>query len=122
MDFRRIVFSGDRNAMYSKYQKSIEHIFDQFSITAQDMIIHGGCKGIDSIVNIIAQRRGCQIQMLKAEWDKHGHAAGPIRNIDMLNLKPDIVICIHPDLTQSKGTAHMYREAKKRNIQTYLYS
>jgi hypothetical protein len=41
---------------------------------------------------------------MPADWANHGKAAGPIRNRKMLDLKPDLVLAFHADLTNSKGT------------------
>lgn len=51
-----------------------------------------------------------------AEWDKHGKAAGHVRNSKMLNESPDIVISFHHDLNISKGTRNCVEQAEKLGI------
>lgn len=55
-----------------------------------------------------------------ALWDKHGRSAGPIRNIQMMDEgKPDFVVALHDNLSDSKGTKHMVSIADKAGIPVY---
>lgn len=56
-----------------------------------------------------------------ADWSRHGKAAGPIRNQQMLDEgKPDIVVAItDKPLEESRGTADMVRRAQAAGIRTY---
>lgn len=56
-----------------------------------------------------------------ADWEKHGKAAGPIRNQQMLTEgKPDIVVAFSDNLSNSKGTADMCRRAHKAGLPVYV--
>lgn len=57
-----------------------------------------------------------RVVVFPAEWEKFGKAAGPIRNIEMLNENPDLVLAFHNDLSKSKGTAHTVKTAQKRGL------
>jgi hypothetical protein len=51
-----------------------------------------------------------------ADWDKHGRAAGPIRNQQMLDEgKPDLVVAFL--LPQGSGTLDMIRRTEKAGIE-----
>ena len=57
-----------------------------------------------------------------ADWDKHGKAAGAIRNREMLKKgQPNLVIAFHTALQQSKGTRDMVELAKKAGIETFVF-
>jgi len=57
-----------------------------------------------------------------ADWDKHGKAAGPIRNTEMIeDGRPDVVIAFTYDLPSSKGTADTVKKAKKAHIPVFVY-
>ena len=43
-------------------------------------IVSGGARGADSLAEIWANRRGIQTQIFLPDWDRHGTAAGFIRN------------------------------------------
>lgn len=57
-----------------------------------------------------------------AEWEKYGKSAGPIRNRQMLDENPDLVIAFHDDIESSKGTKDCIKEAEKRGIEVQLIS
>jgi hypothetical protein len=63
-----------------------------------------------------ANSLGFNVVAVPAQWDTYGPAAGPIRNKQMLDLGPDLVIAFHNDLSKSRGTVNTVREAKRRGI------
>jgi YspA, cpYpsA-related SLOG family len=84
-------------------------------------IIHGGCKGADSIGGYLAQQLGFQVRVFKADWNKYGKAAGPIRNQQMLvEGSPNLVVAFHNDLENSKGTLDMVSRARKAEIKVLV--
>lgn len=86
-------------------------------------ILNGDCRGADRIAAEVARELGCfTVLDFPADWEKHGKAAGPIRNRQMLDQKPDLVIAFHEDLSRSKGTIDTVREAKRRKIPVEIIS
>lgn len=83
-------------------------------------LIHGCAQGADTLAHAVAQRRGWIIDQYPADWDKHGKAAGPIRNRLMLDQCPDLVVAFHHDIVSSKGTKDCVTEAKKRGTPVVL--
>lgn len=83
--------------------------------------MHGGAKGADSLAGLVARQLGFKVEVYPANWKKYGRAAGPVRNNQMLDTDPDVVLAFHPNLKESKGTAHCVREARKRSIEVKLY-
>jgi hypothetical protein len=49
----------------------------------------------------------------KAEWTKHGNAAGAIRNTRMLEWNPDLVVAFP---TGGPGTANMMEQAREAGV------
>ena len=80
-----------------------------YSITE---IIEGGARGADYLAGFWADKKGLKHTVVMADWDKHGKAAGPIRNQQMLDLKPDAVMAF----PGGKGTEHMTHIATKAGI------
>lgn len=80
------------------------------------LIIVGGARGADSLAFKEALGLGLEVEVVYAEWHIYGRAAGPIRNLVMLDMKPDLVIAFHDDLSSSKGTAHCVKAAVERGI------
>lgn len=58
-------------------------------------IIHGGARGVDSLVDKAAKALDLTVDAYPANWKKYGAVAGPIRNRDMYEKsKPDRVISV----------------------------
>lgn len=78
-----------------------------------DVLINGGCRGADEGARDWGKSEGAVVITCPANWKKHGKAAGPIRNLEMLvNHKPDYVIA----LPGGKGTANMVNLAKSMGV------
>jgi hypothetical protein len=85
----------------------------------QYILVHGTCKGADSIAGDAAQRLGFEVEEHPANW-KLGKRAGPIRNKEMLDTKPDIILVFHDNLNESKGTKNCVIQAEKMGFKDRL--
>lgn len=57
------------------------------------VVIEGGASGADLMARNWAVQNGVPVETFDAEWEKHGRAAGPIRNRRMLEEgKPDVIV------------------------------
>ena len=84
-------------------------------------VISGGAKGGDSLGETWASYHNIDLTIMPANWDRHGKAAGHIRNRRMLNY-----ILNHPDKFiplvialwdgKSRGTKGMIGIAKSANV------
>jgi hypothetical protein len=83
-----------------------------------DTIISGGAAGADSLAERYATYWDIQITVVKPDWEKHGKVAGFIRNQEMIDLVPDMVIAFWDG--KSKGTADIINRAKKAKIKTLI--
>lgn len=84
------------------------------------LVIHGGARGADSIAGEEAKAMGLAVQVFPAQWDTYGRAAGPIRNTQMLNERPDLVLAFHNDLLASRGTKDMCRRAVRAGVKVWV--
>lgn len=78
-------------------------------------VITGGARGADTIADAAAEEFGHFRIIFPANWKGQGKAAGPLRNLRMLDMKPDRVIAFRAK-GQSVGTDVMVRECKRRGI------
>jgi hypothetical protein len=79
------------------------------------VVISGCAPGADTLGIEWAELRNIEIARFPADWQKHGRAAGPIRNQQMLDEgRPDLVIAF----PGGRGTADMVRRATKAGIET----
>lgn len=85
-------------------------------------LIHGDAIGVDRMAALVAKERGfASIRAFPAEWKLHGRAAGPIRNREMLDEKPDLVVAITDNLESSPGTRDTVEEARRRGISILVF-
>jgi hypothetical protein len=78
-----------------------------------EVIIHGDARGADRMAGQWAKRQGIPVEVYPADWQRHGRAAGAIRNQQMLDEgKPDHVFAF----AGGRGTADMLRRAKAANL------
>ena len=48
------------------------------------LLLHGGARGADAAIDRAAQQLGWSSAVMPAQWERHGRAAGPIRNRELL--------------------------------------
>ena len=77
-------------------------------------ILHGDAKGADEHAATYAMLHGIPARQFDADWHRYGKAAGPMRNIRMLNERPDMVIAF--PIGDSRGTRNTIKYAMIRNI------
>jgi hypothetical protein len=77
-------------------------------------IIHGGARGADELAATYARALGIPVTAYPADWRGKGKRAGIIRNLEMLDQKPDLVLAFWDG--ESAGTRHTIGEAENRGI------
>jgi hypothetical protein len=85
-------------------------------------IIHGAAAGADTIADEAALECGFKVEPYPADWRKYGRAAGPLRNQQMLEAQPDVVLAFHDSIWSSKGTVDMLRRAQAANVPIHLFT
>ena len=48
------------------------------------LVLHGGARGADAAIGRAAHQLGWSSLVMPAQWQRHGRAAGPIRNRELL--------------------------------------
>jgi SLOG family YspA-like protein len=117
----RVLVCGSRHFEdYWKLHQELLHIhmFDPKPAPGRsniDVIISGKAKGADTLAEDFARVYRLEFEGYPADWKKHGKAAGPIRNKQMLDEgKPDLVIAfLAPN---SRGTRNMIDQAEKAGV------
>lgn len=92
------------------------------------VVLHGDCRGsADMAAKEWAKRNGVEEQAWPAEWEKHGKAAGPIRNAKMITFaavwrrmmgRDSRLLAFHDG--ESRGTGAIIRLAKGQTIPVTL--
>lgn len=106
---QRVLVCGGRN--YADRDTAYEFLNRLEAERGIGVLIVGGANGADSLARDWLFERddlALDYELFPAEWKKHGKAAGPIRNQQMLDEgKPDLVVAF----PGGRGTADMVRRA-----------
>jgi hypothetical protein len=87
------------------------------------VVVEGCAGGADSVAHAWEEDQWVAHEHYPADWRRHGKAAGPIRNQQMLDTKPEVVWAfVTKPLEESRGTADMVRRARAAGIPTYVVS
>lgn len=81
-------------------------------------VVSGDATGADSWGIVWAKRRGLPIERHPADWKKHGRAAGPVRNAEMV-AKADALIAIWDG--ESRGTADVMEKACAAGLKVFVW-
>ena len=81
-------------------------------------VISGGANGADTLSELYCNSRKIKCVVVPAQWDKHGKSAGFIRNQEMIDMKPDLVVAFWDGY--STGTKDTLSRAKRRGITTII--
>lgn len=77
-----------------------------------DLVVQGGASGADKDAQSWARYNDVKCVTIPAAWDLHGKAAGPKRNVEMIESYPDAIVVAFPG---GAGTESCVKEAVKRN-------
>jgi len=75
------------------------------------ILMHGNAKGADQLADDWAMGK-VKTATFPAAWERHGKAAGPLRNQEMLDAGPDLVVAF----PGGRGTADMVRRAERIGV------
>lgn len=109
----KVLVCGGRDFVNQRFLfATLDKYYNRYYFTS---LIEGGAKGADKLAKLWAQDMNLPIEEYKADWDKYGSAAGPIRNQQMLDEgKPDLVIAFD---TGGPGTNNMCLKAESEGIE-----
>jgi predicted Rossmann-fold nucleotide-binding protein len=87
------------------------------------LLLHGGARGADAAIARAAHQLGWSALVMPAQWQRHGRAAGPIRNRELLEQavaralahaspshQVSVLVVAFPG---GAGTASLVREARR---------
>jgi hypothetical protein len=108
----KLIVAGGRDFDYFE-TLSIELDYLRGLLTEEVTIVSGTAKGADSMGEKYAEQEALDVVKFPAYWNKHGRAAGYIRNSEMADYS-DILLAFWDG--ESKGTKHMIDLAIKKGL------
>lgn len=115
----RVIVCGGRDF----YDKAL--LFDSLDRILRGMdsveIVSGHARGADAIGEEYAGARSLRLKIIKAEWKRYGHAAGPVRNGQMLRYAMgDAPMVVAFWDGKSRGTKDMMRRAQDAGVKVQV--
>lgn len=109
----RLIIAGGREFNdYELLKEKLGHLL--INNTDDVEIVSGKARGADSLGEKYAKEKGYLIKEFPADWNKHGKAAGYLRNKEMAEYATHCV-CFWDG--ESKGTKHMIDLANKMGLE-----
>lgn len=109
-DFSRLLVCGDRH-----WSDDLA-VFDVLTTLQPMVVIEGHARGADQAAHQWTLGEDVVCRCHPADWERHGKAAGPIRNRAMLEEEPTFVLAFHNAIETSRGTGDMLRAAHDAGI------
>lgn len=110
----KVLICGSRDWNNWKYVRE-----RMFELPSSAEILTGGARGADLFAEGSAAALGLKCRVFYADWDTHGKKAGILRNLEMLDEEPDLVLAFQ--VGNSRGTQHTIDEAKRRGFKTEVH-
>lgn len=111
----KVAIIGSRSfSDYDFFVKEIESAVPISDITA---IVSGGARGADSLGARFGQDYVIPTEIYMADWQKHGKAAGFIRNSEIVK-NSDIIVAFWDG--QSRGTQDTMQKARKKEVPVWV--
>ncbi len=102
----KVIVCGGRN--YNDADRLVAELDRLHAEQPITKLLYGMARGADDLAKTWATMRGVKRYGFPARWEHHGRSAGPIRNQEMLDANPDLVVAF----PGGSGTADMVRRAK----------
>lgn len=116
----KLIIAGSRTITdYWVLEKAM--IESGFADEKIDEIVSGCARGPDTLGERWADEHGIKVKRFPADWDKHGKAAGPIRNKQMAEYVGEKGALLALWDGQSSGTKHMLFIAKGMGMRAKAY-
>lgn len=111
----RVLVCGGRNY---EDRETVKFTLDALHVSRGiEAIIHGAATGADTLASWWATVNKIKNIDHPADWAKHGKAAGPIRNQEMIDVsEPDLVVAF----PGGRGTEDMIKRARKAGLRVLV--
>lgn len=108
---KMLVCGGRKYNFMNRMFNTLDKLHKKHNITK---VIHGGASGADTLAGMWGATRDIEVTEYRADWEKYGKKAGPIRNQQMLDEEhPDICIGFGGGI----GTSDMIKRAIDNHVE-----
>jgi YspA, cpYpsA-related SLOG family len=114
----RILVTGSR--VWDDWRTIVLALTDAAGGHARPVVIQGAARGADFLAAQAAADLGWDVESWPADWDRHGKAAGFVRNRYMVELGADVCLAFIRD--RSRGATHCAELAERAGIPVKRYT
>lgn len=108
----KVLVTGSRTMPWGEYELMKKVLIEEHATE----VIQGGAQGADALATWVCHELGIQCRTFQADWATHGKAAGPMRNQQMIEQKPNLVIAFYEDTGITPGTQDMVNRAISHSV------
>ena len=116
-EYRVIIAGGREFQDYALVKQKCDYYLQNKLQTDTIVIVSGHATGADSLGERYASEKGLSVELHPADWQRHGRAAGPIRNEEMASVA-DALIAFWDG--QSRGTKNMIDTANAKGLKVAI--
>ena len=114
MVITKVIIAGSREFTdYALLEKKCDKILKDIP-KDKLIIVSGKCSGADLLGEHYAKSRGIPIEEFPADWNKHGKAAGPIRNKQMAYYASHLIVFWNGN--DKGGSINMIKQAREQGL------
>lgn len=113
----RVIIAGSRTLGFNEVRQAMVNAITEG--LKPTLIVSGTANGVDRAGELWAFKAGLPVIKYPADWDNLGKRAGYVRN-KIMSENADALVAVWDG--RSKGTDHMIRLAKNKNLQVYVYT
>jgi hypothetical protein len=111
----KVIIAGSRD--FSDFQLLYSRCEEILKDLTEIEIVSGTARGADKLGEHYASLKGHSVAKFPADWDKHGKAAGYVRNKEMAEYA-DVLIAFWDG--ESRGTKHMIDLATAKDLKVHI--
>lgn len=116
----RILITGSRSWDDINYIRSVFSKMNE-EVSEDIILISGACPtGADRLGEIVAAELGWRTELYPADWNQHGRKAGFVRNSQMVDTEPNLVIGFVRN--GSKGASMTVNLGKKKGLPVIVHN
>lgn len=112
----KTIICGMCTATYSQTIDAIQSAINHGAVITE--VVSGCAPGTDGYGELWGEVYQIPVKRFPADWNKHGRAAGPIRNSEMAAYA-DQLIAVWDG--KSRGTGDMVRKAQAKGMKLFIY-
>ena len=118
MNEYKVIIARDRHFNdYELLKEKCNYYLQRKLQESRVVIISGHATGADALGERYAQERGLSLDAHPADWNKHGRAAGPIRNAEMAEAADTLIAFWNG---ASRGTKNIIDTAKSKGLKVVV--